>query len=80
MFIFLETLKEILKGSMILDGDQILLNVDAPDEDLHISLYAPLMARHYEICWIIRFGMGRMDDISASNCQLTRIREYDREG
>jgi signal transduction histidine kinase len=45
MFIFLETLKEILKGSMILDGDQILLDVDAPDEDIHLSMDAPLMER-----------------------------------
>ncbi|CAH1213371.1 Adaptive-response sensory-kinase SasA [Paenibacillus plantiphilus] len=30
---------------MILDGDQILLDVDAPDEDIHISIDAPLMER-----------------------------------
>lgn len=30
---------------MILDGDQILLDVDAPDEDIHLSIDAPLMER-----------------------------------
>lgn len=30
---------------MILDGDQILLDVDAPDEDIYISIDAPLIER-----------------------------------
>jgi signal transduction histidine kinase len=30
---------------MILDGDQLLLDVDAPDEDIHIPIDAPPMER-----------------------------------